>query len=150
VPPNEFIPVAETGGLIVPIGAWILESACSLLKQWENVPQRKNWTIAVNVSERQMRQPDFVSQVQQIVGRTLCNPELIKLELTESLLQHDIDATIEKMHALRAMGIRFSIDDFGTGKNTQAHHRRRRGRDVQSVQFSGGIWMRPLPGLPVQ
>jgi len=124
VSPTEFIPVAETSGLIVPIGFWVLESACNLLKKWEEVPRRQNWTIAVNVSARQMRQADFVSQVRQIVERTLCNPELLKLELTESLLQHDIEATIEKMHALRALGIRFSVDDFGTGYSSLAYLRK--------------------------
>jgi len=124
VSPVDFIPIAEQSGLIVPIGNWVLETACKLLTSWSTAEKSKAWTIAVNLSARQIRQPDFVDQVLGILARTKCNPEQLKLELTESLLQHDFAVTIEKMHALRATGIRFSIDDFGTGYSSLAYLRR--------------------------
>ncbi len=124
IPPINFIPIAEQNGLIVPIGNWVLETACQLLTKWADAAQSEPWTIAVNVSARQIRQPDFVNQVMHIIERTGCRPERLKLELTESLLQHDFDATVEKMHALRAVGIRFSIDDFGTGYSSLSYLRR--------------------------
>jgi diguanylate cyclase (GGDEF)-like protein/PAS domain S-box-containing protein len=124
VPPAEFIPIAEADGLILPIGKWVLESACNLLTQWADLPEREHWTIAVNVSAAQLRQPDFVNHVEQMLGQTRCNPRRLKLELTESLLQSDFEASVQKMNILRALGIRFSIDDFGTGYSSLAYLRR--------------------------
>ena len=124
VPPVEFIPIAEHSGLILPIGHWVLQNSCELLATWAQSPERCNWSVAVNVSARQVSQPDFVDKVTAVVMESGCNPKLLKLELTESLLQQDFDGTVAKMVALRALGVQFSIDDFGTGYSSLAYLRR--------------------------
>jgi diguanylate cyclase (GGDEF)-like protein len=124
VSPVEFIPIAEHTGLILPIGQWVLQTACELLATWASSPQRCRWSIAVNVSARQVSHAGFVEMVTGQVEKSGCNPALLKLELTESLLQHDFDATVAKMDALRALGVQFSIDDFGTGYSSLAYLRR--------------------------
>jgi diguanylate cyclase (GGDEF)-like protein/PAS domain S-box-containing protein len=115
VPPAEFIPLAEETGLILPLGAWVLETACRQLAEWSRNPELSRLTIAVNVSAQQFRKPDFVGQVDTVLRATGANPQRLKLELTESLLIEDIDNVIDKMHALKAIGVGFALDDFGTG-----------------------------------
>ena len=115
VSPADFIPLAEDTGLIVPIGRWVLEAACDQLKMWQQSEQARHLQLAVNVSARQFHQGDFVAQVHQALSRSGINPVRLKLELTESLVLDDINDTIEKMHALRKIGVCFSMDDFGTG-----------------------------------
>ena len=115
VSPAEFIPLAEETGLILLIGLWVLETACKQLKIWQASVHTEHLQLAVNVSSRQFYQTDFVEQVTQVLADHQINPERLKLELTESLVLDDIDGTIVKMHALRAIGIQFSMDDFGTG-----------------------------------
>ena len=115
VPPMSFIPVAESSGLILPLGRWILKEACLQLVAWAGTPGKEALTIAVNVSARQFRQPDFVQEVQHALFDTGANPQRLELELTESQLLDDIDGVIAKMSALKALGVRFSLDDFGTG-----------------------------------
>lgn len=113
--PFNFIPVAEDSGLILPIGVWILQTACNQLATWAREPGREVLSIAVNVSARQFRHPDFVNQVREALARSGANPERLKLELTESQLVDNVEETIDKMHALRSLGVNFSLDDFGTG-----------------------------------
>jgi diguanylate cyclase (GGDEF)-like protein/PAS domain S-box-containing protein len=113
--PDAFIPLAEEVGLITAIGQWVLQTACSQLKSWENNTHTQHLQLAVNVSVRQFHQADFVTQVQQILSDTAINPARLKLELTESLVIDNVSDTIVKMHALKEMGVRFSMDDFGTG-----------------------------------
>ncbi|MEB0135269.1 EAL domain-containing protein [Actimicrobium sp. CCC2.4] len=115
VSPMEFIPVAEDTGLILPIGTWVMETACRQLACWATVPSMEALTIAVNVSARQFQQSDFVAQVIAVLDRTGARPQRLKLELTESLLAANLDQIIEKMQALKETGIHFSLDDFGTG-----------------------------------
>lgn len=115
VSPFEFIPLAEDTGLILPLGKWVLETACDQLKSWQKIPLTCNLVLAVNVSARQFRQADFVAQVKEVIERHSINPSLLKLELTESLLLESIEETIAKMNALNETGVRFSLDDFGTG-----------------------------------
>jgi diguanylate cyclase (GGDEF)-like protein len=115
VPPNDFIPLAEETGQIVQLGSWVLETACAQLADWANQPLMAHLTIAVNVSARQFHQEDFVDQVIEIVKNNKANPNLLKLELTESLLISNIEDIIEKMSRLKSRGICFSLDDFGTG-----------------------------------
>lgn len=115
VPPADFIPLAEDTGLIVPIGLWVLDQACAELRRWADEPVTASLTMAVNVSARQFRQGDFVSQVGDALARHGVNPGLLKLELTESLLLDKVEDVVAKMQALRRMGVRFSLDDFGTG-----------------------------------
>ena len=124
VSPAEFIPVAEQTGLILPIGDWVLRAACHRLASWAHHPTTAHWTLAVNLSARQLRQADFVAQVQSVLADTGANPQLLKLELTESLLLHDVEDTILKMDQLARLGIRFSLDDFGTGYSSLSYLKR--------------------------
>jgi diguanylate cyclase (GGDEF)-like protein len=113
--PREFIDVAEDTGLIIPLGLWVLETACRQLAAWCDDPRRSDFQLSVNVSARQFREEDFVDQVCLVLERTGADPRKLKLELTESLLHDKVIDTIGKMEALAALGIRFSMDDFGTG-----------------------------------
>lgn len=118
--PDDFIPISEETGLIVPIGLWVLETACHQLKTWESDPEMECLQLAVNVSARQFKQTDFVDQVVSVLKKTDINPARLKLELTESMVLGDIDKTIVKMYALRRLGIEFAMDDFGTGHSSLA------------------------------
>ena len=124
VSPAEFIPVAEASGLIVPLGAWILRTACQQLAEWASEPATAHWTLAVNVSARQFRHPGFVDEVLQVLEETGADPRRLKLELTETLLLDDVEDTIERMTTLRALGLRFSLDDFGTGYSSLSYLKR--------------------------
>ncbi|MDQ0587816.1 bifunctional diguanylate cyclase/phosphodiesterase [Variovorax paradoxus] len=115
VQPGGFIELAEETGLIVPIGMWVLETACIQLERWSHDSRRRHLRLAVNVSARQFRTDDFVDRVRDVLARTGADPTRLELELTESLLQDKVGETISKMQALAALGVRFSMDDFGTG-----------------------------------
>jgi EAL domain-containing protein (putative c-di-GMP-specific phosphodiesterase class I) len=123
VPPAEFIPLAEETGLIVPIGNWVLETACTQLKAWQDNPATSDLIVAVNVSARQFHQPDFVDGVRRILELTGADPLHLKLELTESVIVDDMEDTVEKMKALKSLGIGFSMDDFGTGYSSLSYLR---------------------------
>ena len=124
VAPGIFIGAAEKTGLIVPIGAWVLETACAQLAAWASRPEMWQLTLAVNVSARQFRRPDFVQQCLDIFARTGVDPNHLKLEPTESLLHEDVEDTVAKMSALREHGVRFALDDFGTGYSSLTYLRR--------------------------
>ena len=124
VSPAEFIPMAEETGLILPIGNWVLETACKQLAQWANPSNMAHLTMAVNVSARQFHQRDFVDQVLMTLDRTGANPHLLKLELTESVLVEDVEGVIAKMSALQGRGVTFSLDDFGTGYSSLSYLQR--------------------------
>ncbi len=113
--PIEFIGLAEKTSLILPIGQWVLENACAQLKVWQGQLHTQHLQLAVNVSARQFRHPSFVMLLKQVLKSNAVKPDLLKLELTESLVLDNINDTIEKMHELRKIGVRFSLDDFGTG-----------------------------------
>ena len=121
VPPAEFIPLAEQNGLIVAVGQQVLETACRQLVAWQADEATRGLTLSVNVSARQFHQGDFVRQVLDTLQRTGADANLLKLELTESLLLGDVDEVVRKMRALRERGVRFSIDDFGTGYSSLAY-----------------------------
>ncbi|MDD2713106.1 MAG: cache domain-containing protein, partial [Simplicispira sp.] len=121
IPPSEFIPLAEDSGLILPLGQWVLESACAQLARWAHEPGHEHVTVAVNVSARQMHQSQFVAQVLETLERTGAPAQRLKLELTESLLLDDPQDTIAKMGALKSHGVGFSLDDFGTGYSSLAY-----------------------------
>jgi diguanylate cyclase (GGDEF)-like protein/PAS domain S-box-containing protein len=121
VSPVEFIPLAEEMGLISLVGQWVMETACAQLQAWQSDSLTRDLRLAVNVSARQFHQPDFVEQVIQTLNRHALNPERLKLELTESLVLDNIDDTIVKMHAIRKLGVRFSMDDFGTGYSSLSY-----------------------------
>ncbi len=115
VPPMQFIPLAEENGLIVPIGKWVLDTACAYLKSWQQHHDTRELILSVNVSARQFRQPDFVSSVQQALQSNGVKASHLKLELTESTVLVNVQDTIAKMSELKLLGVSFSMDDFGTG-----------------------------------
>ena len=115
IPPNEFVSIAEDCGMILSIGAWVIDTACAQLKRWEQSERTRSLTLSVNVSAKQFRQADFVEQVTAAIARHGINPMLLKLELTESALLDHIEDAVAIMNALKDIGIRFSLDDFGTG-----------------------------------
>ena len=115
VSPAQFIPLAEETGLILPLGHWVLETACAQLALWADQPRTALLTLAVNISAKQLHQADFVGQVVSLLAKTGAPPNRLKLELTESLLVSHLEISIAKMAALKAYGVGFSMDDFGTG-----------------------------------
>jgi len=122
--PSEFIPFAEETGMILPIGDWVLETACAQLAQWAARTELPHIPLAVNVSARQFCQPEFVQHLLDILARTGANPETLKLELTESMLANDLDVLIDQMTLLKSVGIKFSLDDFGTGYSSLTYLKR--------------------------
>lgn len=115
VPPRDFIPLAEETGLILSIGQWVLESACAQIKAWSTGPATSELQLAINVSARQFRQPEFVALIRRVLTQTGADPTRLKIELTESVVIEDVPGTIARMLALKAFGVKFSMDDFGTG-----------------------------------
>jgi diguanylate cyclase (GGDEF)-like protein/PAS domain S-box-containing protein len=115
VSPTEFIPIAEETGLIIPIGTWVLETACAQLKTWEGNALTRDLILSVNVSAKQIHQTDFAAKVQAIVQHHGINPKRLKLELTESILLDNMESIIATMNEISALGVCFSLDDFGTG-----------------------------------
>jgi EAL domain-containing protein (putative c-di-GMP-specific phosphodiesterase class I) len=124
VPPAHFIPTAEETSLIVPIGRWVLEQACRQLVEWSKNPARAHLSIAVNVSVRQFRDPDFVDEVMTVIRDHQIEPNKLKLELTESLLAEGIEVTVAKMASLKEMGVALSLDDFGMGYSSLSYLKR--------------------------
>ena len=115
VAPSVFIPVAESSGLILPLGQWILLQACQQAVTWSVDPAKAQWVVSINVSARQFRQPGFVQQVREALESAGAQAHHIELELTESQLVDDVGGVVEKMTALKELGVRISLDDFGTG-----------------------------------
>lgn len=122
--PAEFIPLAEETGLIVPIGHWVLETVCKQLQTWAQDQHTRHLVLAVNVSAKQFQQPDFVAQVFAVLDRTGIDAGKLKLELTESLLVSNVEEIIVKMMALKAKGVKLSLDDFGTGFSSLTYLKR--------------------------
>ena len=122
--PAEFIALAEDTGLILPLGQWVLETACTQLAAWVRRVETAHLTLAVNVSPRQFHQDDFVDQVLAVLQRTGANPRRLKLELTEGLLITNMEDVIAKMSALKQQGVGFSLDDFGTGYSSLSYLKR--------------------------
>lgn len=122
--PGEFIPLAEETGLILPLGRWVLETACAQLTDWSRHPETASLTLAVNVSAHQFHQPDFLDMIRDTLARQSFPPDRLKLELTESLLLTHVDDTVATMTRLKAMGVSLSLDDFGTGYSSLAYLKR--------------------------
>ena len=124
VGPAEFIGLAESSGLIVPLGAMVLQETCRVLARWAREPRLAGLTLAVNVSAQQLRQADFVERVLATLAETGAPPKCLCLELTESVFAEDVEDVIGKMHALRAHAVSFSLDDFGTGYSSLSYLKR--------------------------
>jgi EAL domain-containing protein (putative c-di-GMP-specific phosphodiesterase class I) len=128
VAPNRFIPLAEETGLILPVGAWVLRTACQQLVAWRAAGAaggaRDALRIAVNVSARQMAEPDFVQSVAAVLAETGLPPSCLELELTESQVMNDVEHAISVMHEVKKLGVLLAIDDFGTGYSSLAHLKR--------------------------
>ncbi len=115
VSPALFIPLAEVTGLIVPIGRWVIEQACELLQRWQADPEKRELNLAINISARQFQQPDFAEHLSDCLKSASVNPGRLKLELTESVVFGDRDLARTRMRAIRNLGVRLAMDDFGTG-----------------------------------
>jgi diguanylate cyclase (GGDEF)-like protein/PAS domain S-box-containing protein len=125
VSPATFIPLAERSGQIVPIGRWVLRQACAQAVTWDaDQPADSPLSIAVNLSMRQLADPDLVADVRCILRDTGLDPRRLTLEITESALMDDVDEVLPRLHALKALGLRLAIDDFGTGYSSLAYLRR--------------------------
>ena len=124
VSPGEFIPLAEQTGLILPLGRRVMRMACDQLALWAAQTRTAGWSVAVNVSAHEFRHPHFVSQVLETLRESGASPGRLKLELTESLMLHDVEDSILKMQALRTLGVGFSLDDFGTGYSSLGYLKR--------------------------
>jgi EAL domain-containing protein (putative c-di-GMP-specific phosphodiesterase class I) len=123
VAPNRFLPVAEETGLIVPIGEWVLREACQQAKRWHETGHR-GLRISVNVASQQFQLPTFSAMVRSVLNEFDFEPMLLELEITESSLLNDVEATANTLHELREMGVRLAIDDFGTGYSSLAYLKR--------------------------
>ncbi|WP_435627336.1 EAL domain-containing protein [Candidatus Ferrigenium straubiae] len=121
VSPAEFIPLAEESGLILPLGHWVMATACQQLATWATEPDTAHLTLAVNVSAKQFHLPTFVEEVATLVDYFGVNPARLKLEITESLMVENVDDIIAKMSELKTRGINFSMDDFGTGYSSLSY-----------------------------
>jgi len=124
ISPTECIPLAEETGLILPLGQWVLETACAQLKTWASQPDKAHLSLAVNVSARQFGLPDFVQRVLSTVELAGARLDKLKLELTESLLLTNADDIVAKMTTLKSKGVYFSLDDFGTGYSSLSYLKR--------------------------
>ena len=124
VSPGEFIPLAEQTGLILPLGRLVMRLACEQLALWAAMPRTAGWSVSVNVSAKEFRHPHFVPQVLEILQESGADPSRLKVELTESLMLHDVEDSILKMQALRTLGVGFSLDDFGTGYSSLGYLKR--------------------------
>lgn len=125
ISPAEFIPLAEETGMIVPIGAWVLEEACRQVQLWqEERCNGRGLLLSVNVSARQFQSPDLVETVANVLEETGFNPTHLKLELTESMMMHDVERTIQRLDELKGLSIQLVVDDFGTGYSSLAYLRR--------------------------
>src|SRR5690606_22644444 len=123
VSPARFIPVAEDTGLIVPIGKWVLRTACAQNVAWQKqgLPAIR---MGVNLSPRQFKDPRLLRDISDVLAQTGMAPELLELEITESVVMHDVDRAVKKLMAIKEMGVRLAIDDFGTGYSSLAQLKR--------------------------
>ena len=120
VPPVEFIPVAESTGLITDIGSWVIDEATEQLAHWQN-SGIKNLRMSINVAASQFQQKNFCEQVIDALVRNSISPEFLELEVTESVLMNDIDLVVSRLQSLREQGVRVAIDDFGTGYSSLSY-----------------------------
>ncbi len=122
VSPADFIPVAEETGLIVPIGEWVLNEACAHVRQWQlDSPSHRSLSLSVNLSARQVAQPDLLDRIKEALTTSKLNPHCLKLEITESVVMENAEAAVLMFKQLRSLGVQLSIDDFGTGYSSLSY-----------------------------
>jgi EAL domain-containing protein (putative c-di-GMP-specific phosphodiesterase class I) len=122
VNPNDFIPIAEETGMILPIGAWVLREACAQARQWQEVfPHDPPLKISINLSARQLEQEDLLGEIQRILQETDLDARSLQLEITESVVMENVQSNIEQLEALRRLGVTLAIDDFGTGYSSLSY-----------------------------
>jgi EAL domain-containing protein (putative c-di-GMP-specific phosphodiesterase class I) len=122
VMPADFIPVAEETGLIVPIGLWVLAEACARVRKWQKAsPAHRSLGLSVNLSARQVAQPDLLERIKEALERSKLSPHCLKLEITESVVMENAEAAAQMFKQLRALGVQLSIDDFGTGYSSLSY-----------------------------
>jgi EAL domain-containing protein (putative c-di-GMP-specific phosphodiesterase class I) len=119
ISPTRFIQIAEEIGVIIPIGYWVLETACRQMKEWHTALGSETLTMSVNLSGKQVQRKDVVARVQEILTRTELKPDCLKLEITETVLMSDHDA-VPKLMSLKELGVKLALDDFGTGYSSLA------------------------------
>jgi diguanylate cyclase (GGDEF)-like protein len=120
--PADFIPVAEETGLIVPIGQWVLNEACAHVRQWQiDSPSHRSLSLSVNLSARQVAQPDLLERIKEALEASKLSPHCLKLEITESVVMENAEAAALMFKQLRALGVQLSIDDFGTGYSSLSY-----------------------------
>ena len=120
--PNDFIPIAEETGLIVPIGWFVLREACQKMASWHRqFPSIQPMSINVNLSGRQFLQPDLVDRIRAVLDETRLDPSRLRLEITESMIMEDADSAVPKLQQLRSTGVQLHLDDFGTGYSSLSH-----------------------------
>jgi EAL domain-containing protein (putative c-di-GMP-specific phosphodiesterase class I) len=124
IDPEDFIPVAEETGLVVPIGAWVLQTAVDQMAQWQQLPGWEDLRLAVNVSPRQLQQPEFAAMVARVADRSSLRHGSLWLEITEQLLMEDLGLASQRMERLSRLGARLALDDFGTGYSSLSYLRR--------------------------
>jgi diguanylate cyclase (GGDEF)-like protein/PAS domain S-box-containing protein len=124
VSPAQFIPLAEETRLILPIGEWVIDQACAKLAAWSQDARTRELSLAVNVSSLQFEQPEFAVQVLGAIRRHGIDARRLKLELTETMLQGDLERTVSTMNVLKAAGVQFALDDFGTGYSSLQYLKR--------------------------
>ena len=141
VAPAHFIPIAEENGLIVPLGEWVLRTACAQMKAWldRGLPPL---SLAVNISPRQFQQDELAGLIRDILKRSDLPPELLELEITEGAIMQQGDQAIATLHALKALGVRLAIDDFGTGYSSLAYLKR---FPIDKLKIDRGF-VRDIPG----
>jgi EAL domain-containing protein (putative c-di-GMP-specific phosphodiesterase class I) len=122
ISPADFIPVAEETGLIVPIGQWVLEEACKKVREWQvSSPGHRALSLSVNLSARQVAQPDLLERIEGALSESNLQPHHLKLEITESVVMGNAEAAAQMFKQLRSLGVQLSIDDFGTGYSSLSY-----------------------------
>ncbi|PSN13334.1 hypothetical protein C7271_22635 [filamentous cyanobacterium CCP5] len=121
ISPAEFMPIVEETGLILPLGQWIFQRACRQLKDWQQEFPDLPLTMSINLSRRQLRQPDLLGQIETILTQVGIDGSQLQLEITESLVMQDVEAARELMYGLKQLGFRLAIDDFGTGYSSLSY-----------------------------
>lgn len=125
VAPGHFIPLAEETGLIVPIGKWVLREAAQRMREWQTqFVQARNMSVSVNLSARQLQDPALLGDIQDVIRDTGIHPSRLQLEITESIVMQEPEETIQKLNAVKALGVKLAVDDFGTGYSSLAYLKR--------------------------